>query len=359
MEIFSLFTTIHNPKIHHKKYLFLDLVFLIMTAVISGAKTWKEIRLFGECHLEWLRQYRPFSQGIPDDHTIAQLVIALNPQMFNDIFINLLNEMRAKKGKNLIKVDRRVFHKQFKPEIQSSLHSISLWFKPQGFVVTQHKPSTMKHEKLGILEILDSLVLKNTIIAINSLNTQKKIVETLRKQKADYILPLKYSHTHFKSELAAYFHKLHRDSPRKITTFHKINDKPSVEKVYRKALVDYQWLSDVKNWKGIKSIISLTHKIENEVKDYFYLSSLSDSVEKLVQMVITHDLSHCNFSWEVDIIYRDIINRTIKSGAENLLKLYRFALKLTEYHPLKESMKNKLKKAMWSNSFRDELLMGI
>jgi hypothetical protein len=31
-----------------------------MTAVISGAEGWKDIRDFGVYHLEWLRKYLPF-----------------------------------------------------------------------------------------------------------------------------------------------------------------------------------------------------------------------------------------------------------------------------------------------------------
>lgn len=359
MEIFSLFTTIHNPKTHSKEYLFLDLVFLIMSAVISGAKTWKEIQLFGECRLEWLRQYRPFSQGIPDDKTLASLVTYLNPRMFNEIFINLLNDIRKMRGYPLIKVDRRVLYKQFTSETQASLYGITLWCKPQGFVFTQYNPSSLKHEKLGILEFLDAFYLKNTIVSVNSLNTQKKIANNLKKQKSDYILPLKDSHTHFQAELSAYFHKLERESPRKIKVF-KNTDKDKIEeRIYRKVLIDNEWFSEVKHWKGIKSIVSLTYKKRYREKHYFYLSSLSEPVEKIAQSIITHDLTHQKFSWQVDMIYQNIPKITIKSGTENLAKLHRFALKLTEHHPLKDSMKNKLIRASWSDSFRDELILGI
>lgn len=45
-------------------------------------------------------------------------------------------------------------------------------------------------------------------------------------------------------------------------------------------------------------------------------------------------------------------------GAENLAVLRRLSLNLVRLHPKKESMRSKLKRAGWSDSFRDELLLG-
>lgn len=36
-------------------------------AVLCGAKGWKAIKIFGEAQLDWLREYRDFSHGIPQD----------------------------------------------------------------------------------------------------------------------------------------------------------------------------------------------------------------------------------------------------------------------------------------------------
>ena len=38
--------------------------------------------------LGWLRQYRPFANGIPVDDTIARVVRALDPGQFNRAFIS-------------------------------------------------------------------------------------------------------------------------------------------------------------------------------------------------------------------------------------------------------------------------------
>lgn len=44
----------------NKDYPLVDIIFLTMSAVASGAKGWKDIQLFGQAKLDWLYQHRPY-----------------------------------------------------------------------------------------------------------------------------------------------------------------------------------------------------------------------------------------------------------------------------------------------------------
>ncbi len=50
------------------------MVFLTMSAVLSGAKGWKAIHIFGVAQLAWLREYREFTHGIPTRHSIGRII---------------------------------------------------------------------------------------------------------------------------------------------------------------------------------------------------------------------------------------------------------------------------------------------
>ena len=43
-------------------------------AVISGAESWEDMEDFGETHLDFLKQYGDFENGIPVHDTIARVV---------------------------------------------------------------------------------------------------------------------------------------------------------------------------------------------------------------------------------------------------------------------------------------------
>ena len=70
-----------------------------------------------------------------------------------------------------------------------------------------------------MLEVLDSLCLKNAVVSVDAMNTQKKIAEKIKARKGDYVMPLKHNHRVFSTELEAYFHKAERDTPDKIARY--------------------------------------------------------------------------------------------------------------------------------------------
>ena len=88
MSFIDYFGEITDPrKDINVKHNLLDVIFLTITAVISGCEGWKDIYDFGRVKLSWLRQYREFKNGIPVDDTIARIISALVPEEFTRCFI--------------------------------------------------------------------------------------------------------------------------------------------------------------------------------------------------------------------------------------------------------------------------------
>jgi predicted transposase YbfD/YdcC len=55
-------------------YPLFDILFLTVVAVIGGSEGWEDIEDFGHCHLELLKKYGNFTQGIPVHDTIARVI---------------------------------------------------------------------------------------------------------------------------------------------------------------------------------------------------------------------------------------------------------------------------------------------
>ncbi|RUT77898.1 transposase family protein, partial [Ancylomarina longa] len=60
----------------------LDILFLTISAVVSGSDNWESINLFGKSQIDWLRQYRKFENGIPSADTLARVFAVLDPLKF-------------------------------------------------------------------------------------------------------------------------------------------------------------------------------------------------------------------------------------------------------------------------------------
>lgn len=366
MNVFKHFEHLEDPRRYNQVHHFTDIIFLVVCAVISGAEGWSDIKLFGETHIDWLKKYRPFKHGIPVDDTIARIVKKVDPKALNDIFINFINEIRAAQGHELIAIDGKTLRHSFNQATKDALHSITVWSKTQGLVLAQHKSQGKKNEQQGVLELIDALILKGATVSVDAMNTQKKIAEKLIEKKANYVMALKNNHKTFRQEIESYFHKVKRDSPSRIDEYQEVNSERSRidQRTYQVLLVDSEWLSESSAWKGIKSVIQVNRRREDkgniQTETVFYISSLSASAVVLAESIRGHWEVENKVHWVLDVAYReDACAITEEYGAENIAILRRLALNLSRLHPLKQSMRGKLKRANWCNQFREELLFGV
>ena len=64
-----------------------ELLFLTITAVISGVEDWVHIQDFGEDQLPWLRQFLPYHNGVPSHDCLGKIFAHLDHEQFNQAFI--------------------------------------------------------------------------------------------------------------------------------------------------------------------------------------------------------------------------------------------------------------------------------
>jgi predicted transposase YbfD/YdcC len=61
-DFLSHFCSLQDPHVERtKKYPLIELIFLIISATISGCEGWKSIHDFGMLKLDWLRQFFPYN----------------------------------------------------------------------------------------------------------------------------------------------------------------------------------------------------------------------------------------------------------------------------------------------------------
>jgi predicted transposase YbfD/YdcC len=131
---------------------------------------------------------------------------------------------------------------------------------------------------------------------------------------------------------------------------------------YRQLLVN-QLISEASKWAGIRTIIEvervreLKHKIEKETQ--YYISSLPVNIMLSADAIRGHWEIENKAHWVLDVSYKEDDSRIRReNAAENMAVARRFALNLARLHPKKESMRGKLKQAMWSDEFRQQIIFG-
>ena len=335
-------------------YNFIELVFLITSAVISGAKNSVEIERFGLKNLNWLKKYRSYSSGIPPSRILEILISRIAPVHFYNIFINFLNQLR----RSLRSPEITYRCLRFPPDIQTALNTVSICIRQFKFVITQHKFNVKRNEQQAVLEILDALIIRNALITVYAKNTQKKIANKIIQKKGEYIILLKQNYKKFTEELMAYFHKANREKSKYIESHNELCA-VNHHREYRK-LETSNWLSENLSWRKIKSIFQIKLGSPFQQKIHFYLSSLDLNTMSLSGCIASHwaigDLVH----WHLDIAY-DKQHSAFKSAktAKKLTALKRLVRYLAYLHPLNASIRQKLKMTYHCKRFKDELLLGL
>ena len=145
-------------KVEHKLS---DILLLTICAVISGAEGWEDIEDFGETHLDFLKQYGDFDNGIPVHDTIARVVSCISPAKFHECFINWMRDCHSSDDKDVIAIDGKTLrHSYDKSRRKGAIHVISA-FSTMHSLVTDRSGRMRNPMKLHLsLNFLTCWILK-------------------------------------------------------------------------------------------------------------------------------------------------------------------------------------------------------
>ena len=72
------FGQMKDPRVERTKlYPLEEILFVLLCGSICGAESWRDFVMFGQDKLDYLREYFPFSAGIPCKNTFARVSAAL------------------------------------------------------------------------------------------------------------------------------------------------------------------------------------------------------------------------------------------------------------------------------------------
>ena len=367
MSFIDHFGELQDTRSHiNKKHDLLDVIFLTVSAILSGAEGWKDIKAFGDAKLDWLRQFRAFENDIPVDDTIARIISTLAPASLLSCFTSWVNEIRGHQGKEQIAFDGKTLKRSFDGERITALHSVSAYAIEQGLVLAQSKSKGKKNEIDTVMELIELLELKDCIVTADAMSCQKKITKGIVDKEGDYILQVKDNQKKLHNEIKAYFHKVHRDEQSliKSNSFEEVDaGHGRVEKRCYRQLPVTDWLEQAKGWSGIQTVIEVQRErhingnISTEIA--YFISSLAVAPQEAGRAIRGHWGIENSSHWILDVTFKEDDSRIRRGDApENMATFRRFAMNMAKLSPIKDSVKGKLKSAAWNDSIRAKLIFG-
>jgi len=368
-DFMSHFSIIEDPRIERcKKHKLLDILFLTVSAVLSGARGWEDIEVFGHAKREWLQRFIELPNGIPRHDTVARVMARLEPNILQQCFFQWMSDVLAAIEGDIIAIDGKSLRRSFdKASRKNALHMVSAWSCVGGVALGQVKTDDKSNEITAIPRLLELLEIKKCIITIDAIGCQKTIASDIIQKKADYVLGVKKNQPALHDDCVQYFENilLKQSKPSSETgtfeTIDKAHGRVEIRRCWQST--ELKWLPSTKEWKGARSVLRVecerhsNTNISREVR--YFVSSLTLNPERALSAVRQHWFVENQHHWVLDVTFGEDGSR-IRRGdaAENMAVLRRLALNICKRYANGDSNPKKLKKAGWDDSFREKMIFA-
>lgn len=352
---------INRRKLHSVE----EILLLTFCGMIASCDSWNDLELFGKTKINYLKRYLPYKSGIPSDDTLRRFFRALNPETFEACFIKWVRSLQIDLANKVIAVDGKTSRRSF-DEDNKPMHLISAFISELGITMGQLKTEEKSNEITAIPELLELLDITNSIITIDAMGCQTKIVEKIIDKQANFLIGLKGNQGTLCEDVRLFFEdKLPRTKFLTASTCDKGHGR--IETRECTVTADVAWLKKRHpKWEKINSIVEIKSKreIKNEtaVETRYYISSLSPQPNKVLDVSRQHWGVENKLHWVLDISFNDDQCRIRKGNAPRNIAIIKKTvlnlLQIIKKDRPRVSLKAMRKLAGWDYEFMDSVLMA-
>jgi len=364
------FAAIEDPRCAGKvEHRLIDILVIAVCAVIACAESWDDIALYGRSKLSWLQSFLSLANGIPSHDTFRRVFMLIDPDAFETCFSAWAQSFAEAFDREVVAIDGKTLRRSFdRGRAQGPLHLVSAWASEQGLVLGQREVDGKSNEITAIPALLETLVLKNSIVTLDAMGCQKTIAGQILERGADYLLVLKGNHGRAFTAVQEYCEQHCFAVGAMSKPVYDAFDDSHGRLVRRRVYVcpDAARLEALRAWPGLRTVLAVesirsvngSGKTEAEIR--YFLSSCRDDPKVLIQAIRRHWTIENGLHWVLDVTFREDDSRVRdRIAARNLAILRKIAINLIgrDRSP-RISVRARRKKAAWNDDYMLSLLAG-
>ena len=349
----------------NRRYPLEEILFLCISAIISGAEGWEAIERFGHAKLDWLRRFLPMTNGIPSHDTVAWVMARLSPRHFQSFFVDWVQNLAQVSEGEIISIDGKTARRSYDTNrSKSAIHMVSAWASLNQVSMGQIMTDEKSNEITAIPALLELLEIKGGLVTIDAMGCQTAIAEQIVDKQADYALAVKGNQGRLFKAIDEYFTQALEDDFEQVNhTFFETIDKGHGRLDQRRywLVPDLSTLPDTQRWKKL-SAIGMAERTcrqngEVTVERRYYILSFDHDVERFAQAVRCHWGVENKLHWVLDVVFREDESRIRRGHAPaNFNTMRQTGLNLLRKEPSKTSIKQKRFEAALNDRYRTKLL---
>ena len=365
---------IDDPRQKKKKtYKIWDIVITVFLAVIANCNDWDDIVVFAKSNYKFLRKYLKMTGGIPCAKTYERIISCIDSSQLESICLFFLTDIigiKKKKMRDIINIDGKVdksssylkLNENGDVEAVKSLNVLNAYSNQYGICLASEKIEDKTNEITAFPTIIDRLNIRNKIITVDAINTQKENCTIVKKKRGDYCFAVKENQPNLHRDIVDYFD----EETLKELSKHSENYKKTIETRGNETIIyecyqttDVDWYFEKKLWTGLKSI-GVIKKIfdnpynKNKQTEYrYYISSLPLDVNLFYNCIRCHWSVENKLHWHLDFTFKQDDNTTVDKEALLGLQIIK-KMALGILNPIKTKQKISMNKLRLQISFHVE-----
>ena len=366
LTLLAPFATLKDPRINRTKaHRLLDLLFIALCAVVSGANDCVAMEKFGKSKRVWLEKYLALPNGIPSHDTFTRVFAALDGRAFVDCFLLWVEGLQESTAGKVVAIDGKTARATLdKAKDRNPLHVVSAWVTENRLFLGQEVVRDKSNEITAIPKLLEVLELTGAIVTIDAMGCQKAIAAKIREKGADYVLAMKANQEHLEEDIIKAFVAVDEgQSSAKVLT-HTQPDKGHgrVESRCTQTMAVPATLRNQEEWQDLRSISRCSRTYceggvaKSEVR--YFISSLPPTVKKLFQAIRAHWGIENGLHWVLDLYFAEDRNRAREGhAAANRALLRRWVISLLRRNEsVTGGIEKKRLQAAWNDEAREAIL---
>ncbi len=361
------FESLPEPRIdRQKRHELINLISITICAVICGAEAWTHVEEFGKAREDWFRTFLKLPNGIPSHDTFGRFFSLLDPQAFQDTFLQWVQSVNDVFKGQVVAIDGKCLRRSHDHgKSKSAIYMVSAWASANQIVLGQVKTDGKSNEITAIPKLLRALEVKGCIVTIDAAGCQKNIAAQICSQGADYVLALKGNQGSLREYVEDYFTTAIENSFSGVPhDYFETTDggHGRVEMRRHWTIGQFGEFSGKEAWKDLNTIgmVESERHIEGEVSidRRYYISSLTAGAEQFASSVRAHWGVENGLHWCLDVSFREDDCRVRQGYAsENFAVIRHIAMNLLKKEKsFKGGLKAKRLKAGWTHDYLAKIL---
>ena len=355
MERFATyFAVVPDPRAANVRHELLEVMFIALAALLCGAETCADMADFGQAKHALLGQILKLPHGTPSHDTFSRVFRLLKPEPFEAAFARFTAAF-AKPLQGVIAIDGKALRGAFlRGRKATPLHLVNIWAAEARLAVAQ-RLAPGRNEIAGVLEALSLLSLEGCVVTADALHCRADIAASILEQGGDYVLALKDNHPTLLRQAKAALDAPGVAHDRAASGPLGAHDHVETREAVVAALPGL-------GLPGAAAVARITSRRQADAQDdtpvvrHFILSKPFPAA-RLLEIVRAHWGIENQLHWVLDVIFAEDANRSRKDNApQNLALLRKLALNILRSHPDRASLRRKIKRAGWEDTFLASLL---